>query len=877
MNTSRIIFFCLLCFTHVLSSQTIPSNISPALLSQIQSMSPEDQKLYAERFGINLDNYDKSLDTSSIGLPGTPITPRDRDAYNPIESELNLSASPTPILILRENPPLNLKNSLFDEDLFQEEERIVRFGDSIFNQKVSTFAPTDDSPVPETYRLGPGDELVIQMYGSQNNEFRAEIQRDGSLSFPKVGSISLAGLTFEDARDVIKSAVANKLLGVDLYITIGRLKAIGIFISGEVQTPGAYSVSGYTTITQALFQAGGITDIGSLRNIQVLRNGNVINSIDIYDLLLSGDASKDIKLQSSDVVFVPPYAGLVSVEGEVNRPMTFEIKENDTVQDILKMSAGLTQRAFQSNAILTSSDLILGGNTIRSINLSDPVDLTILMSNGDKLSVLPRGERLATNVSVIGAITRTGEYGWFEGMRVSNIVTNIKADTLLETDLLFGLIVRVTNELEEIDTLKFSLLSALKFPNTSQDPILQEMDQVIFFTKSVSRLDDDEPLGEGTAAELSEISNDKEKSDLESENKFLREVLLKPVLSRLLSQASPQAPANIISISGAVKHPGIYPLFLNATAKDLIAAAGGLKQNAYSESAELRSIVTQDNNRLNETEYTEISLNDVLKSLNNPLLSSRDHITVREISNWNPDDSILLEGEVLFPGTYLIKRNESLLDAVNRAGGFTQEAFVEGAIFSREDLALKESAQSKQYANKIRTIYSSSLLTSETINTNFEDFERVAKLLEDFEGRGRLIVDIKSAEEGNKQSNIRLINGDSLFIPRFNSSISIMGEVNEPGSFTLSDGLRVEDVIALAGGLTARANPESAYIVRANGSSILLDKSSFRLFRNKPILNPGDTIVVPIDFQYKEDLTLWTDITQIIYQSMVSIAAIKGL
>ena len=183
----------------------------------------------------------------------------------------------------------------------------TRYGRTLFSRDVSTFAPTDDAPVPESYRLGVGDEIVVQLFGKENDQLSLQIGRSGDISFPKLGSIALSGLTFEDARDLIKTRVEQQLIGVDAVVSMGRLRAINVFMAGEVSVPGAYSVSALTTVTQALFQAGGVTDIGSLRNIKIRRAGSMIATFDTYDLLMRGDVSDDIRLQSGDVVFVPPY------------------------------------------------------------------------------------------------------------------------------------------------------------------------------------------------------------------------------------------------------------------------------------------------------------------------------------------------------------------------------------------------------------------------------------------------------------------------------------------------------------------------------------------------------------------------------------------
>ena len=257
--------------------QGLPPGVTPEMLDQLRSMSPVQQQALARQYGISLPDIGQRNNAG----------PRLAEQGQPL-----LSPSDQQYL---EDFSLVLEGSDYEED---EDER-VRFGMSLFDSEVSTFAPTDNAPVPDSYRLGVGDELVIQLYGKENDQLLLEVGRTGEVSFPKLGAITLSGLSFEDARDLIKTRVAQQLIGVDAVVTMGRLRAISIFMAGEVSVPGAYSVSAMTTVTQALFQAGGITDIGSLRKIEVRRAGAVAAVFDAYDLLMMGDASSDVRLTSA--------------------------------------------------------------------------------------------------------------------------------------------------------------------------------------------------------------------------------------------------------------------------------------------------------------------------------------------------------------------------------------------------------------------------------------------------------------------------------------------------------------------------------------------------------------------------------------------------
>ena len=278
-------------------AQALPPGVSPAMLSQLKSMSPAQQQALAKQYGIALPAGNTgSGDFVGLASPGAALpsamdmTQADVDAAAPDKTEEVQTRART------------------------------RYGRALFNRDVSTFAPTDDAPVPESYRLGVGDQLIVQLFGKENEQLSLQVGRSGDVSFPKLGSITLSGLTFEDARDLIKTRVAQQLIGVEAVVSMGRLRAINVFMAGEVSVPGAYSVSAMTTVTQALFQAGGVTDIGTLRHIQVRRGGGVVAAFDTYDLLMRGDVSNDIRLQSgergrelSEVVLVAaPVQGLVA-------------------------------------------------------------------------------------------------------------------------------------------------------------------------------------------------------------------------------------------------------------------------------------------------------------------------------------------------------------------------------------------------------------------------------------------------------------------------------------------------------------------------------------------------------------------------------------
>lgn len=804
--------------------QALPPGVTPQMIQQVQSMSPAQQQALAKQFGVQIPGQASASQTQPLALPGQQITPQVRDS----------------VTKTKEAAPQEVK-----------QQASQRFGRNLFSRTVSTFAPTDDAPVPENYRLGVGDQLIVQMFGKENEQLTLQLGRNGDVAFPKLGSITLSGLTFEDARELIKTRVNQQLIGVEATVTMGRLRAINVFMAGEVEVPGAYSVSALTTVTQALFQAGGVSEIGSLRNIQVRRSGQVAASFDAYDLLMRGDTQGDIRLQSGDVVFVPAYKGVVEVTGEVKRPRIYELVGGETVSDVLSMAAGFTQQAHPSLSVLIRKSETGGLPTAKSINLYEPSVLASAIQSGDLLRVQKTGGRVSNTVGLQGAVQRPGTYGWFEGMRVSDLLGDVRRDVLREADLSYGIVVTYKNDLLDIDVKQFELIKAVSAPNTPADPLLSEFDEVLVFS----------------LPELEGVETDARNS---------RRALLAPVVAKLSAQAREDEPVQTVSISGAVRAPGVYPLFAGTTVADLVKAAGGLKDSAYLQAAELRRLVEQQGGEV-VASYSELNLARVLKSDASPVLTSRDHLTIRDIPDWSPQDAITVSGEVAFPGTYLIQRGETLADVIDRAGGLTEEAFPEGAIFTRKSVAQKEAERARAFAANIRQTFASRLLTEETTTQPLGEVASIANTLEAFEGQGRLLIDLPAALERQAVKNLEVVDGDRLVIPKKLNTVTIVGEVLQQGTHSYSSSLSVEDYLGLSAGLTARADDGGIYVVKADGSVTLLDNSWWRFGASRQQLQPGDTIVVPVNTRYKEQLTSWREITQIVYQGLVSVAAVASL
>jgi polysaccharide export outer membrane protein len=836
-------------------AQSMPAGIPPSVLSQLQAMTPAQQQALAEKYGFSIPNA-SSMDSqeSAIGMPGEQLTPRtDSLAAQTLNSELE---------------------AWFLENMSQEEPDRVRYGQSLFDSEISTFAPTDNAPVPGSYRLGVGDSLTVQLFGKENEEVNLQIGRTGDVTFPRLGSITLSGLTFEDARDLIKTRVAQQLIGVDAVVSMGRLRAINIFMAGEVAAPGAYSVSALTTVTQALFQAGGVTDIGSLRAIEVRRNNKAIARFDSYELLLKGNSKGDIRLTSGDVVYVPPFQSEVDVTGAVKRPMVYELLGGETAEQVIAMAGSFSRTAFPASTLLvrTSDDQGLG--IAQTIDLTSDSGKATSIKSGDVLSVPEIGDLISNSVALKGAVTRPGNYGWFPGKRISDLIGDSRRDLAPDADLKFGMIVRQKNALRDIEVIDFEPAAVILMPKSELDPELNEFDEVLIFSLVTADLVE-AAEAEAAAEEIIQNVIIKNEEELDEEEKTARGDLLEPVISKLRSQARENEPVQLVSVSGAVRAPGTYPLTKGASIATLINAAGGLADSAFLQVAELRRLTEQLNGEI-VSEYIDINLGARTDD-RNLTIQSRDHLTIRNIPDWSPTDEIIVEGEVTFPGRYRIKQNETIAEVVARAGGLTSDASPESAIFTRESLAVAEAEQAAQFTREIQTAFATRLLTEETTSQSMSDVNEVIEALKATEGIGRLLIDLPSALSGDRNANIVVTDGDRLIIPKISNTVTVIGEVKRAGTHTFQDELSLDDYIDLSAGFTRRADDGGIYVVKGNGSVVNLERDLWRFTSNDAGLDPGDTIVVPINTQYKESLASWREITQIVYQSVVSIAAVARL
>jgi protein involved in polysaccharide export with SLBB domain len=714
------------------------------------------------------------------------------------------------------------------------------FGYGMFRDVASTFAPADDIPVPIDYVIGPGDTLNIQLFGSQNDEFFLTVTREGAIAFPGIGPINISGLSFGDARALLTERVTEQMIGVRASVTLGELRSIRVFVLGDVQQPGSYTVSGLSTMTNALLASGGVTPIGSLRDVRLMRNGATIGTLDLYTLILRGDTSSDARLQPGDVILVPPIGPTVAIAGEVRRPAIYELRGERGLSDVIELAGGFTTHADRSS-IKLERVVPNRGTTVQDLDLSRAGALDEAVREGDRIRVQRNLDQLENAVRLVGNVFQPGTYQWAPGMRLTDLLGSPELVRPM-TDLGYVLIRREIAPNVGIEVLSADLRAVWNGSPGANNVTLQARDTVYVF-------------------------------DLASG----RQELLRPIIEELEAQVTSNEPQPVVRVVGEVKAAGAYPLESDMRVADLVRAGGGLNEAAYARDAELTRY-TVVNGEYRETELVTVNLASALRGdpAANLAVAPYDLLSIKGVPRWQAVGSIVLRGEVVFPGTYSIRNGETLASIMERAGGLTDQAFSGGSVFTRQTLRDREREQLDVLARRIE----SELATLSLADAGTNDVRSVGQgllvQLRDTVPTGRFVIQLEEILAGNPSADILLRDGDELFVPLLTQEVTVLGEVQYTTSHVYQPGLGRDDYINRSGGLTRRADEDLIYVVRASGEVVAETGGKwFRRDGSSDIL-PGDTVVVPLDVDRVRPLARWSAVTSIVYNLAIAAAAVNS-
>jgi polysaccharide export outer membrane protein len=617
---------------------------------------------------------------------------------------------------------------------------LKQFGYDLFLLPPSTFAPGDRIPVGPDYVIGPGDQLRVTVWGKVEGTWDLIVDRDGTIALPKAGVVGVTGLTFQELKVLLHREMSKYYTGFEMNVSLGPLRSIKVYLVGNAQRPGAYTISSLSTLVNALFEAGGPSKTGSMRDIQLKRNGETVVHFDLYDFLLKGDKSNDVRLMPEDVIFIPPIGPLAAVAGNVNNPAVFELKGEKTISQLIGLAGGLNTIAFQGR------------------------------------------------------------------VQVERIVEN-RRQTVFESDW---------------ERVKESAI----------------------------------PLEPGDIVKVFQVVQDR----------------------------------RVVRISGAVQREGEYGYRQGMSVKDLVSMAGGVKYYAYDKEAELTRLTITEKGP--ETTKIIVNLESAMRgdAAANVLLQENDYLFVRTVPEWKLYNIVNVTGEVRFPGAYTIAKGEKLSSLLERAGGFTDKAYLRGAVFTRE--SVKE-VQQKRIDEMVTRLERELLVTGvSTVSaaaspeearireTESKQMKDLIEKMRTVKASGRMVIALDRPETLKKtQNDIELAGGDSLFIPSNPQTVQILGAVFNQTAFVYNKGKGIESYVKLAGGYTENADKKRLYVFKADGTAVKPEGGGLFLFgddtyRTGKDLEPGDTIVVPEQLERIAWLREFKDITQILYQIAVTAGVI---
>ncbi|MET1253588.1 SLBB domain-containing protein [Aliikangiella maris] len=860
------------------------------LKARCKNITPQQRQM-AKMAGYDVDEMCSSLEMLSIDKNQSQEKKKN---IVPRGSQLEMS---TRGVIGEEQ---NIDEEEFPEPRFSHEDLtmengLYRFGYDLFSGQPTTFAPATDIPVPVNYIIGPGDLIKVQLLGKESDNLELEVSRDGQINFPELGPISVAGLQFQEMKQRVTNSVKEQMIGIRAVVSLGKLRSIRIFVLGEAFKPGSYTVSSLSTMTNALFVSGGIKEVGSLRNIQLKRQGKVVTSLDLYNLLLKGDTRGDARLQPGDVIYIPPVGKTAGIKGEVKRPAIYELRDESTVTELVEIAGGYSPSAYPNISYIKRNSAS-GYSTVIDADLTKKSGKATQIKNGDLVEVGTILKEMEDVVLLDGTFQRKRAIKWHPGLKLSDVVHSIK-QFKQNTDLNIGLILRREMPLRQLSVLHFYPRSVIE--KKAEDIELKPLDRILTFKAFVA--EPNQTLDQGLneleqyKRSLAKIENYEKRENISSldspeQNRKRRELeeliqsdnirvhSLEYVIKKLKEQTADGQLIKTIEISGNVRFPGTYPLTQNMNIRDLILLAGGLKEASYLGSVEVtrRDLADMETATI---EHININLAEQLMGVDKFSIQAKDKLSVYSTPEYREKLSITLEGEVRFPGEYEFSRGETLTQVIARAGGFTSMAHIQAAVFTRRDLKQQEAKRLEELRTKMRADLAASDLedvaAGKRMGSSVDNAEKLLSALSETEALGRLVIALDKIVT-SQENDIQLKDGDMLIIPTYRQEVSVIGEVQHSTSHLFNQSWTLQDYIEKSGGLTQRADDNRVYVVKANGA-VFLPHTSGWLNHEKEKLSPGDTIVVPLDTDRIKSMTLWTNVSQIVYQLALGAAAINNL
>lgn len=641
-----------------------------------------------------------------------------------------------------------------------------------------SFEPNMSIATPVGYIIGPNDEININIYGYQEAKYNLKVSPEGDINIPYVGVMYVAGLTIEQATAKIKSKLSSsgysniKTGLTKVSVAIGRIRSIKVTVLGEVKAPATYTLSSLSTAFNALYLSGGPNDIGSMRNIQIIRNGKVIDSLDIYDFLVKADQKGNINLHDQDVIRIPAYKVRVSLEGQVKRTGLFEMQPGETVQDLLDFAGGFADSAY--TASITAYQITDVENRIIDIYKKDYSNYA--PSRSESFVVKKTIGRFANRVTILGAVYLPGDFELTRGMTIKDLI--IKAHGLKEDAYnRRGIIVRNREDLTP------------EFVSFSPVDVMQ---------------------------------------------KGINNLLLKANDTITISSVTDLREKTTVFVTGEVRNTGQYNYVENMSLKDLILLAGGFTDAAIPQRIEVGRRLRRDTFNISDIQVSDViditSVNDLNITASEVKLQPYDVVAVRKNPGYQPQINVRIEGEVVFPGPYVLEnKNERISDVIKRAGGLTLQAYDQGGYVTRINNKTMVNQVNTQKINRIQQTL------KDTAAPVIQEIERPADQI------AVNLTTILSNPGG--RNDLTLEDGDVITIPKEKMDVRISGQVLFPTRVVYQEQMNLKDYLGRAGGLTDNARRGKIYVLYPNGNAA--KTSHFLFFKSYPKVTQGSEIIVP--------------------------------
>ena len=761
------------------------------------------------------------------------------------------------------------KTGSFDTASLNNQESKI-FGYEVFHNNSISFSPNMNMATPKDYVVGPGDQLIVQVYGIAQASFNLYVNTEGKVVIPNVGVVHVGSLSIDAVKTILTQKIGTRYAGLQgsnpssfLMLTVGNIRTIKINIVGDVKTPGAYELPSFTTIFNALYAAGGPTINGSFREVQLFRGGKQIANTDLYEFLLKGKTDKNLRLEDNDVLLIPKYNKRVELVGEVRRNLFFELKGKETIETLIEMAGGFTESAYKKMVTIQR----INGLNKSIINVTDKEQASTVLEDGDFIAIGKTLTNYKNRIQILGSVNRTGDYELKANMKVADLIElagGLKADAFYKRAILY----RTSNDLQQ-ESINIDLSKAIE-KETTNNIILQKEDLLVI-------------------ASIYDIK----------ENYF-------------------------VTLQGEVNQTGVFPYTKGMTIGELILKANGFKEAASGSSIELVRRVRDDNDKIANIIHVEVEKDLSIKGTDKDIaLEPFDQVYVRAAVGFRNLKKVYVQGEANYTGQYIMdKPNMTIGDLLKRAGGVLNSSNVKGALLIRRTIFYNKVSNENEYLNRleelraryvdstnsgftesakiklsqldkeINELYVKKIKNQETIadignlskssdprnkkdttsktknkteQENIEDLKtalqaRVFKNLRDvtvnedqYQFVSINLEKIIAATSASKY-DVQLQEGDILYIPTFNETVSVSGDVLYPVAVKYEEGATLKDYINQAGGFNNTALKSKAYVVEANG--VVKRTHQFFGIRFYPEIAAGAQIFVPQNNKQKSNLSI---------------------